>query len=461
MTRFLAAAWLMVMAGALAACSDVLEVEPINEVEAEDAIVDPTSARAALAGVYDGLQDTDYYGGDLQFFSDLPSDDVEHTGTFTTFRQADLNNLTADNGSIEALWDNLYQAVARANTLIAALPGVPDLDDDERNQMLGEAYFARALTYHNLVKLWGEQTPSGMGVPLRLTPPATVGEASQIARATTGEVYQQILDDLAEAEQLMSDDASTTTASLGAVKAIEARVHLYRGDWAAAEDAAEAVIAMGYGLAPEYPDLFDADGIATVEDIFKLSFTAVEYQNIGYYYRARGAGGRAEVAPTPELLAAYDPNYDGSAASYNPVDERGQWNVAFRRGNPYGSKYPTGAGAEDVHVIRFAEVLLIHAEAEARQGNLIDALASLNPIRVRAGLAPLVLGVDVVSQQDVIDAILHERRLELAYEGDRFPDLVRTGRAMPVLEIPEFRTRFPIPQNELDVAPNLQQNPGY
>ncbi len=112
-------------------------------------------------------------------------------------------------------------------------------------------------------------------------------------------------------------------------------------------------------------------------------------------------------------------------------------------------------------MIRFAEVLLIKAESEARQNKLGEALASLNPVRVRAGLALLVLGVDVVTQQDVIDAVLREWLLELAFEGDRWPDLVRTGRAVAVLGIEQFQALYPIPRAELDVAPNLVQNPGY
>ena len=112
-------------------------------------------------------------------------------------------------------------------------------------------------------------------------------------------------------------------------------------------------------------------------------------------------------------------------------------------------------------MIRLAEVLLIKAEALARQNNLSGAVDAYNPIRVRAGLAPHVLGADVTTQAEVLAAIDTERRLELAFEGDRWPDLVRTGQAVPVLGIPEFQTLFPIPQAERDVAPGLTQNPGY
>jgi len=104
-------------------------------------------------------------------------------------------------------------------------------------------------------------------------------------------------------------------------------------------------------------------------------------------------------------------------------------------------------------------VLLIQAEAEARQNKLVEAEATLTPIRTRAGLA--AARVDLMSQANAILAILQERRLELAMEGDRWPDLVRTGRAVGLMSIAAFQTRYPIPLNELDVAPGLVQNPGY
>ncbi len=129
----------------------------------------------------------------------------------------------------------------------------------------------------------------------------------------------------------------------------------------------------------------------------------------------------------------------------------------------YSAKWQTATGSEDIPVIRFAEVILNKAEALARQNQLAPAVAEYNRVRVRAGLSPHVLGVDVTTQQEVIDAILHERRLELAFEGDRWPDLVRTGRVVTTMGIEDraFQALYPIPKSEIDVAPLLQQNPGY
>jgi hypothetical protein len=129
-------------------------------------------------------------------------------------------------------------------------------------------------------------------------------------------------------------------------------------------------------------------------------------------------------------------------------------------------KSPTTIGGEDIHVIRFAEVILIRAEAYARlngAGQLGLAVAEYNKIRVRAKLAPHVLGIDVTTQTDVLNAIDKERRLELALEGDRWPDLNRTGRAAAVMGLTPgqtFQLLYPIPQRERVVAPALTQNPG-
>ncbi|MCC6318905.1 MAG: RagB/SusD family nutrient uptake outer membrane protein [Gemmatimonadaceae bacterium] len=429
---------------ALAACDKTLTVEPVNEVEEKEAIIDAGSARAALAGLYDALQSGSYYGGDFNFFLELPTDNADHVGTFTTYADVDKHVTTADNSTIEGMWDAVYQAVGRANTIIAMVPGVSALDEAEKNDILGQAYAIRALAYHDLVKVWGP-------VPIRTAPAASLAELADTQRAPVDQVYTQILADLTKASTLMDDEARTRKASKGFVNALRSRVQLYRANWAAAEAAAEAVVDEGYELAEHFEDLFDPEGNDTNEDILRASFTATEYNLLGFYYQSKSYGGRWELAPTTNMMQQYEAG-----------DERGAWTLALDgRRRRYVAKYPTTVGAEDLHVIRFGEVLLSLAEAQARQGKLSQAVDTYNQLRERAGVAPHQLGVDVTSQAEVIAAILQERRRELAFEGDRWPDLVRTGRAITLLNIPSFRTLFPVPTNEIDVAPRMTQNPGY
>ena len=426
----------------LGGCSDFLNQNPYNQLPDERAITNAAGARAALAGAYAAMQSGSYYGGDYLHYNDLYADNALHAGTFTDYGDVGANNLRADNESMKAIWDAIYDAIKRTNILIQKVPVVGDLDPVERDQILGEARLLRALHYHNLVRIFG-------GVPLRLIPVTDPNEAANITRATAAEVYTQVVSDLQLAEGLMTGGGGNH-ASADAAKALLARVYLYQANYANALAKANEVVAAGYSLAPVYSDLFDAEGIDTPEDVLKLTFTAVQFTLIGFFWNSFDVGGRHEIQPEANLVAAYD-----------PADLRLAWNITIVGPDTSGTKWPTPIGAEDFHVIRFAEVLLTRAEALAQLGTLDSAVATYNLIRQRAGLPAHVLGVDVTTQQQVLDAIDLERRLEFAEEGDRFPDLVRTGRAIAVLGIQPFQLLFPIPAAEIDVAPNITQNPGY
>ena len=435
----------------LGGCNSILDTDPTDQLPDDKAITSAEGARTALTGAYSVLQDFDgqvYYSGDFIAFGDLSSDNADANGTFTSYAEADANQLRAANATVGDIYSVIYADINTVNNIIEKVPALTDLDDTEKNEILGEAYFLRALNYHNLVKFWS-------GVPLRLIPPKSVKEAdSAVTRASTAEVYTQINADLAQAEQLITntnEEETTTRATVGAVKALQARVYLYQGDWANANAKADEVIGLGYALADNYGDLFDAEGIDTPEDIFKVIYTAQQYQSVGYYLHSTEDNGKGELRPSDDLIAAYEPGDLRFALS---ISDDGAGNIS-------GVKFPTVAGAEDIHVIRFAEVLLIKAEAQAQLGDLAGAVATYNLIRVRAGLPEHQLGTDVTTQADVLAAIDHERRVELAFEGDRWPDLVRRGVAASVLGIPDFQALYPIPQAEIDIVSGLTQNPGY
>jgi tetratricopeptide (TPR) repeat protein len=436
----------LAIAASATGCDHALQTEPVTSVPSESQIVDAPTSRAALIGEYDGLQALSYYGRTFLVLGDLSSDNARHRGTFQYLRDVDLNVLKADNTAVTNVWQAIYSALARTNTVLAKVPAITELSDTEKNEILGESYFLRALHLHNLTKFWGD-------VAMPLAPITSAAEAATVTRTPAPQVYTQILADLTKAEQLITSAKQTRQASLGAVRALRARVLLYMGNYQGALDATTAVLGMGYSLAPNYTDLFTADGSNTPEDIFRVTFTPQEYNEMGYYYLRAG---RREVAVTPNLNSTYEAGDVRKAATVAPSGSEFQ-----------GVKFPTTIGGEDLHVIRFAEVLLIRAEAFARlngPGQLALAVAEYNKIRVRAKLAPHVFGnVGLTTQAEVLAAIDKERRLELALEGDRWPDLVRTGRAVSVINLADrpYQALYPVPAEERVVAPDLGQNTGY
>jgi hypothetical protein len=205
-----------------------------------------------------------------------------------------------------------------------------------------------------------------------------------------------------------------------------------------------------------YGDLFTATGANTPEDIFRLRFTEQDPFWAGYYYLVKSLGGRYEVAPTASIRNAYEAGDVRRTVSIKTDPSR---STRF-----YAAKFPTPTGTEHPHIIRLAEVYLIRAEARAMQNNLLGAVDDYNVLRRRAGLPAHVFGVDVTDQASVLAAIGRERRVELAFEGDRWADLVRSRQVVTVMGLSgkPHQALYPIPQNEIDVTNGrLQQNPGY
>lgn len=447
-SRILGAAALVL---ALGGCNSLLDTSPVDQLPEDIAITTPEGAEAALVGAYNSLQDASYYGGDLLLMGDIGSDDAIHIGIYNQYDNADVNQLRSDNTYIRGMWRAMYAGIHRTNVLLERVPNVPGIDPAERDQILGEAHFLRGLHYFNLVRYFG-------GVPLRTTPAASLDEASNIARATEAETYAQIISDFQQAEQLMVNTSPTTRATPGAATAMLAKVYLTQGDYPNAILKANEVEALGYTLATNFSDLFPDDESDTPEDIFKVTFTDVQYQYMYYWITCAGSeGGGCELAPSQDLIDAFTDPYDAVH-----TDARQTWSInGTTAPDAWGTKYPTTAGAEDIHAVRFADIILVRAEAEANQNQLAAAVNDINLIRVRAGIDPITLNVEVTTQQEVLDEVIRQRRLELFAEGDRWFTLVRTGLAVSLMGIPQFQTLYPIPLAELDVAPNIVQNPGY
>jgi hypothetical protein len=451
-TRFLIPVALLLAA---AGCDKVLQTDPTTQVPADRLITDAVTAQAALNGAYNALQDASYYGLDLEMLGDLPADNATWSGTFQFLNDIGTNTIQADNAEITAFWTQLYKQIDRDNVILDRVANVAGIPDATRNSVNGQAYFLRALGYHNLVKFWG-------AVPTPLVPVTSPADATTYTRTPVDQVYAQILSDLDKAATLITNTTNTRAVTVNAIRAIRSRVLFYRAsiagnpnpaaDYQAALDAANLVLAGRDTLVEDYAKLFTPEGTNTTEDIFRVVYNTTLPNSLSNYYLQVG---RHELTPTTDLNAAYPTG-----------DLRKAWNIG-PSGNTTrpldGRKFRARPGTEHVHVIRLAELVLIKADVLARQNNLAAAVNEYNKVRIRAGLPKHVLGVDVTTQADVLAAIDRERRLELAFEGDRWPDLNRQGRAIAVkgLAGKPGQALFPIPLRDIRTSPGLTQNPGY
>lgn len=429
-------------------CSDeLLELEPVDSLSSNAVFVNQQGANAAVLGMYGGLAGGNNMGFRMFVMGDIITNDVTHTGSFFSWR--DLNNKLYDptNGEINSTWASAYNSINRANNIIAQVDGI-DMPQALKDQFKGEALFVRALNHFNLANYWGD-------VPLVLRPTsAPIDESYFVSRDPRAAVYAGVLKDLTDAIALLPVSYATNNntrhrATRGAAQALLARLYLYTGDFANAETAATAVISnSNYALVP-FENQVASKG--TTEAIFELFFDANNQNPVTFWY-GRNNGGRFEFGATESLWNSYQAGDLRRASSIREEAPGVFVNWKYRDNT---------TGTDGVHILRLAEMYLIRAEARVRTSNFVGAAADLQVIRRRAfGDQSLVVTIPT-SIEAAIDVILEERRREFAFEGHRWHDMVRTGRAVDEFGIPAFRTLMPIPLNARDVNPNLTQNPDY
>jgi hypothetical protein len=426
---------------------DVLNVEPVDSIPADAAFKDKTGIERGILGSYSALQGLSYYGRTYIIFADLAADNLSHPpdATSSDYAEVDNNGILPENSAVSGIWEIIYDGINRANNVIDKVPGMTDMTETEKNEALGELYFIRALNHFNLVNYFG-------AIPIKTKP--TIGVNNLDAgRDSVSEVYAQIITDLTFAEENLQASASNKTrASKYAAVALLARVYLYKGDYDLAyEKANDVIVNGGYTLLDDYGDIFANDGSA--ESIFEVDFTEVDRNRIAEYNFPKSLNGRREVQPDASLLSAYETN-----------DERKDYSIAYDGSNAYANKYnDLSKGTDNVIVLRLAEMYLIRAEAEAHKpaANIAAIQDDINMIRTRANLPPTAVN----TIDELLTVMENERRVEFAFEGQRWFDLVRTGRAMDVLpHVTNInKTLFPIPSAELQTnnSPDMKQNPGY
>lgn len=464
--------------------SDFLDVDQTESISTSDIELfnNDEGAKTFVTAIYAKFLDWDMTSFGWIGLSSITSDDADKGSspgdTGTDKDVLDALTYNSSNPSVESTFKANYAGINRCNQALDILPKLDKADATLRARLMGEAKFLRAFMYFTLVKCFG-------GVPIvdHLPNPASEDDKKmQLTRKSAAEVYAFIESDLNDAIEVLPNKSEYSAdevarASKGAAYALLAKVNLYQKNWQKVVDNCNLVT--GYSIVSDYATMFRLEGENDAESIFEIQGTGSSpikgisgYSNV---QGARGTGGWGWGFNTPSqsLVDAYEEGdvrkdatiifrgttlYDGRVVPATVENERYNYKA-------YSSAY-TDAWETDVNIkyLRYAEVILMKAEALNELGETTEAIALLNQIRHRAQLGD----TQATSQADVRTAIWKERRVEMAFEHDRFFDLVRTGQAKAAFAI-DGKTfvegkheLFPIPDSFLIEAGDLSsQNPQY
>ncbi len=434
-------------------CDKYLELEPSQSISEDIALDSDVNVKSVLTGAYGQFDAATLYGGEILRNAELlgGDDEILWVGTYKGPRDIANKEMVASTLDATNTWEGCYEVINSVNNVLSAIEVVKEEDQD---RVEGEALFLRSLCYFELVRFYGLQYEAGQtndqyGVPLILTPTRGIDDA-YVGRNTVEQVYSQVITDLTRAALILPPD-NDVYASSGAASALLARAYLQMGDYANACIAANDVIVSGeYSLNATYADVFNNDN-NTSEDIFATQITPQDrFSAMTEFFSTPEYGGRdGDIEILVGHLGLYDLTderldliYDAAGSTYC-----GKWN------NQYGV----------VNIIRLAEMYTIRAECNFREGapyvGGVDPLDDYNAIHERAGLLP--------AGAIVLDDILLERRLELAFEGFKIHDVRRlkedVGSGAGAFPYDDPKLLFPIPAREMEANPALegQQNEGY
>jgi len=495
-----------IIAVALVACKqEFLEIKPLVGSTEANFFQNAADAESATIACYNNLQqEVTNVQGSAQlaphfrwYFGDICSDD-SHKGGSGDGDEPDLflfENFAGNSSSklILGEWQVAYRGIAYCNLALDRIPTI-EMDETEKARFLGEASFIRAYWYFNLVTMFGD-------VPLileNLSP-----SEYQQGRTPAAEVWAQIEADLTYARENLPrrselSIAETGRATWGAATSLLVKAHAYQQEWQACNDLALEVMTSGeYFLDPNYANIFTEAGENGPGSIWEIQYMNASGGNWGnqlegtftnVWQRARGQfGGYGFNIPEQNFVDEFesgDPRLN--ATVFQVGDQMGDRGVFTLEATgfphlyypkkffinasdeaPFGDPNPNGYSND--RVIRYADVILFHAESSYHLGDEGMARNSVNIIRSRArggnqALLPSLTAA--VTGNDLLEAIYHERRVELGLEGHRFFDLVRTGRAPEALGDWGFSTGthevFPIPEVEITLSGGLiTQNNGY
>lgn len=480
----------------LGSCHDLLEQTPLINFAPENYFASENEILTGVNATYDPLSSgggrNNLYWAGLPLFLDFLSDDARFAGA-GGFGEGQRVEITANNPFVRRAFLGYYEIVNRANLMIENIPLV-QIPEARRNRYLGEVRFLKAFAYYHLSFFFGE-------VPLRTSSIKTF-EDGPIAASTIVEIHESIIGDLNFAIEHLPwiyGPENYGRASKGAALSLMAKLRVVRKEWNEAIPILNRVIndsESPHSLIPNYKSVFETEFKNHPEHIFSARFAGgIEALNEGGILELRYGPPPSQAPPgflpgnsnaiarptfdfganSPviggiinEYLETNDPRLDHAYVNFMDGNPREFFSDKFRDNTPHVA----GNSSNIFPLIRYSDILLLYAEAiNEANGPTPEAYAAINEVRSRANnnapVGKFLEELSELSSDRFREAVYHERRMELAHEGQRWIDLVRTGRMEVVMgshlgrNIESFRNLFPIPNNELDANPQMRQNPGY
>lgn len=469
------------------ACTDTfLNVPPQGQQKAQLFWQSESDATKAVDAIYANLRGWTNVAFAPIATESLGSDDAEKGSdpSDATFMN-DFHNFTATSteGQLSDFWSGQYQNVNLCNQVLDNIPSI-NMDATLKARYLAEAKFVRAYSYFRLVRAFGD-------VPLRLSVPVDASQYN-IPRTPKADVYKAIEQDLTDAAAVLPQSYSgpdVGRATKGAALALHAKVAMYQGNWGDVKTFTDQVMGLGYSLFPDFYQMFRIANENCSESIFEIQCSLIlgnpDASN-SQYSQVQGVrtvvgGGWGFDDPSQDLVNEFesgDPRltatviFRGTTTPSGDIIPNSVPNPRYNMKSyvPFSLFVPgyNEGCQQNVRVMRYAEVLLMNAEANNELGNTSAALASLEMVRARAraGNNAILPPVTTTDQATLRTAIWHERRVELAMEFDRYFDVIRQGRAAALFGSRGWTANknevWPIPQSEIDLSVGkLTQNPGY
>ncbi|MBX2968261.1 MAG: RagB/SusD family nutrient uptake outer membrane protein [Cyclobacteriaceae bacterium] len=449
----------------ISSCADFIEIDsPKTEIVSASVYNNDASAIAAIRGIYSLMvTGQSFANGQLERYTGLSSDELQNHSLNAEQQQFFFPALQAQNSVVlNVFWKEAYRYINNANAMLEALPASEGLSDPVRKQLEGEAKFVRAFCHFYLVNLFGD-------VPYIATSDYRINATAK--RMKKEEVFAHMIDDLLDAEELLSNDFASsgnqrTQPNKFAAAALLSRVFLYTKEWMKAEEYASKVISQSIHFTMQ-TDLTQVFLATSKETIWQLQPVIPEKSTGQARLFILTASPTQSGAPGVSLQDAF-------IASFETGDERlDAWVGTYQSGAgtwwfPYKYKtYSSSTIIENAVALRLAEQYLIRAEARAQLDQLNESIEDIDVIRLRAGLPALMDVIPQLSKEEIVKAIEQERKIELFAEwGHRWLDLKRTDRVNDILSSTKADWQshdqlYPIPFSEILVNPQLDQNTGY